>query len=67
MTDNKEHEKDNILFSEIPLSKIEPDVDLPCDIYLKINQKKLKYLHGGDQLDADKFDYFVAKTYRPFL
>jgi putative nucleotidyltransferase with HDIG domain len=62
MADKKEHENDDVIFSEIPLAKIEPDVDLPCDIYLKISQKKLKYLYKGDQLDADKFDYFVSKN-----
>ncbi len=44
------------------LKYISPDVDLPSDLYLKINEKFIKYRHRGDFLDADKYNLFLSKN-----
>lgn len=49
-------------FSSVSITQVIPGKELPCDIYLKINNKFIKYLTKGDSLESQKYDYFMGKS-----
>ncbi|MCK5072910.1 MAG: HD domain-containing protein [Bacteriovoracaceae bacterium] len=52
--------KDN--FSQVPLSKISPNENLPSDIYIKIADKYIKFKPSGEPLTAEKYNLFLARN-----
>lgn len=50
------------IYSSIEISKIEPNKALPSDIYLKIAEKFIKYLHIDDSISSEKYDLFISKN-----
>ena len=49
------------LYIPVPLKMIQPDEELISDVYLKINDKYIKYKEAGDEISSEKFDFFIAK------
>lgn len=49
-------------FHSISLGKVGPDVELPTDIYLYINQHYVKFKNQGDVIDVDKYNLFLSKN-----
>lgn len=49
-------------FSAIPLSKITCNSKLPADVYVKINEKFIKFKELGDFIPEDKYNYFISKN-----
>ncbi|MBF0312727.1 MAG: HD domain-containing protein [Oligoflexia bacterium] len=62
MTNGKNKHGKEIIFTAIPLSKIKPDVPLPTAVFLKINDKHIKFKEKDDCVTFDKFDTFIAKN-----
>ncbi|MGB0453520.1 MAG: HD-GYP domain-containing protein [Bacteriovoracaceae bacterium] len=58
MSDDKKETE----YAAVPLSEIIPEQDLVTDIYLKINEKYLKYKEKSDFLKAHKYDLFMSKN-----
>jgi len=58
MEDNNMSEED---FSLVILSKVDPERPLPTDIYLKVDNKFIKFKSKGDPIGADKYELFIAK------
>ena len=54
--------KDKTLYVAVPLGKIIPDSLLVTDIYLKINEKFIKYKERDDELPVEKYDLFISKN-----
>lgn len=54
--------RDKTLYVAVPLAKIIPDSKLVTDIYLKINDKYIKYKERDDELPVDKYDLFISKN-----
>ena len=50
------------IYSPIAISKIEPNQALPADIYLRIADKFIKYLHIEDSISSEKYDLFISKN-----
>lgn len=48
-------------FSLVILSKVDPERPLPTDIYLKVDKKFIKFKSKGDNIEADKYELFIAK------
>lgn len=48
-------------YSKIPISQINPDAMVPTDIYLKLNEKFVKFKNSGENLTQEKFDTFMSK------
>lgn len=53
---------DKSLYVAVPLAKIVPDSKLVTDIYLKINDKYIKYKEREDELPVEKYDLFISKN-----
>ncbi len=49
-------------YQEVPLKMIDPESDLPADVFLHINSKYIQYLHAGDSIRIDKYDLFLNKN-----
>jgi len=49
-------------YQEVPLKMIDPESDLPADLFLLINDKYIQYLHAGDSIHIDKYDLFLNKN-----
>lgn len=58
MEENKLTEDD---FSEVVLSKVDPERPLPTDIYLKVDNKFIKFRPKGEPIGKDKYELFIAK------
>lgn len=58
MEDSKLTEDD---FSLVVLSRVDPEKPLPTDIYLKVDNKFIKFRSKGDPIGKDKYDLFLAK------
>lgn len=54
--------KNEDLYIPIPLKMIQPDQALVSDVYLKINDKYIKYKESGDEISSEKFDFFISKN-----
>jgi len=48
-------------YSLVILAKVNPERELPTDIYLKIDQKYIRFRGQGDVIGAEKFDDFMQK------
>ncbi len=48
-------------YSLVILAKVNPERALPTDIYLKIDQKYIRFREQGDVIGAEKFDDFMQK------
>lgn len=48
-------------FSLVILSKVDPEKPLPTDIYLKVDNKFIKFKGKGDPIGTDKYELFIAK------
>ncbi len=48
-------------YSLVILAKVNPERELPTDIYLKIDQKYIRFREQGDVIGAEKFDDFMKK------
>tara|TARA_R110000868_G_scaffold80095_8_gene227857 strand:- start:8250 stop:9272 length:1023 start_codon:yes stop_codon:yes gene_type:complete len=46
-------------YSLVILSKVDPERELPADIFLKIDQKYIRFRGCGDIIGAEKFDDFM--------
>lgn len=49
-------------YKEVPLKMVDPENDLPANLYLLINDKYLHYLNVGDIMTSSKFDLFLNKN-----
>lgn len=54
-------DQEEVKFAPVPLSKIHPEVELCADIFLRINEKYIKYKHLGEILPREKYDLFLNK------
>ncbi|MCO4792497.1 MAG: HD domain-containing protein [Bacteriovoracaceae bacterium] len=50
------------LYEAVPLKKFDPEKALCSDLYLKINNKYLKYRFNGDAITSEKYDLFLSKN-----
>lgn len=59
-----EIEKDNEgnSYVPVPVGKIEPDVELVSPIFLKVDNKFIKFKNEGDVLESEKLDFFLQKN-----
>lgn len=48
-------------FSMVILSKIDPERELPTDIFLKVDNRFIKFKNKGDCISIEKYDLFVSK------
>jgi len=48
-------------FSLIILSNVNPERELPTDVYIYVDSKYIKFKSKGDQIGAEKYDYFLSK------
>ena len=48
-------------FSLIILSNVNPERELPTDVYIHVDSKYIKFKSKGDQIGAEKYDYFLSK------
>jgi putative nucleotidyltransferase with HDIG domain len=48
-------------YSEVILSKVDPEKPLPTDIYLKVDKKFIKFKSKGDPIGTEKFELFISK------
>jgi len=55
-------ENNNPEFGAIPIFRIVPDKSLPADIFVKINEKYIRFKITGDNLPSAKYDYFISKN-----
>lgn len=53
--------EDENTFAPVPLSKIHPETELCSDIFLRINDKYIKYKNEGEFLPREKYDLFLNK------
>ena len=49
-------------YQEVPLKMVDPENDLPADLFLLINEKYLQYLHKGESISVAKYDLFLNKN-----
>lgn len=56
-----ENENNKDYYSEVVLSKVDPEKELPVDIYIYLNDKFIKFRSKGDPIGQDKFELFIAK------
>jgi len=54
-------EQDSESYSEVILSKVDPEKPLPTDIYLKVDNKFIKFKSKGDPIGTEKFELFISK------
>jgi len=55
------NDKEEIKFAPVPLSKLHPNEELCSDIYLRINEKYIKYKNEGEILPSEKYNLFLNK------
>ncbi len=48
-------------FSLVILSSVNPERELPTDVYIYVDSKYIKFKSKGDQIGAEKYDYFLSK------
>lgn len=48
-------------YCPVPLAKIKPLNALPADVFVKINEKYIRFKYEKDHIDNDKYDLFLAK------
>jgi len=48
-------------FSLVILAKIDPERPLPTDIYLKVDNKYIKFRQKGEPIGSEKYDLFISK------
>lgn len=48
-------------FSLVILSNVNPERELPTDVYIYVDKKFIKFKSKGDQIGAEKYDYFLSK------
>lgn len=48
-------------FSLVILSNVNPERELPTDIYIRVDAKYIKFKSKGDQIGTEKYDYFLSK------
>ncbi|MFT6071344.1 MAG: putative nucleotidyltransferase with HDIG domain [Bacteriovoracaceae bacterium] len=48
-------------YSKIPIYQINPDAMVPADIYLKLNDKYVKFKNSGENLTVEKYNTFMSK------
>ena len=48
-------------FVPVPVSKIEPDKTLESDIYLRIDNKFIKYKPAGEEISGEKINFLLEK------
>ncbi len=49
-------------YSEVMLAKINPEAELPADVFIFLNGKHVKFKNKGDVLGKEKYDLFMAKN-----
>lgn len=49
-------------YSEVMLAKINPEAELPADVFILLNGKHVKFKNKGDVLGKEKYDLFMAKN-----
>ncbi|MBK26844.1 MAG: hypothetical protein CME70_22775 [Halobacteriovorax sp.] len=49
-------------YSEVMLAKINPEAELPADVFILLNGKHVKFKNKGDILGKEKYDLFMAKN-----
>jgi putative nucleotidyltransferase with HDIG domain len=54
-------EKNELDFSPVPIGKIPCNQALPADVYLKINEKFIKFKEAEDLIEEEKYNYFISK------
>ena len=47
--------------SEVILSKVDPELELPADVYIKVDNKFIMFRKEGDPFTSEKFDQFISK------
>lgn len=50
------------LFKPIPVVKLLPEEKLPCDIYLLVDDKYIKFKHAGDHLPMSRHEQFMTQN-----
>lgn len=53
---------DEAQFAPVPISKIQSDSPLPADVYLKIAGKFIKFKNASDEINGEKYNYFISKN-----
>lgn len=53
-------------FVPVPVAQLIADVNLPASMFLKIDQKLIKYRAAGDSIDGEKINYFLEKSLSHF-
>lgn len=53
---------DDDLYVAVPIAKIYPDQALCADVFLKINEKYIKFKHESDLISEEKYDFFLSKN-----
>lgn len=48
-------------FSLVILSKVDPERELPTDVYIYVDKKYIKFKSEGDQIGTEKYEYFLSK------
>lgn len=49
-------------FAPVPVAKIKPNQALVADIFLKLNEKFIKFKYKGDEIPGEKYQEFIAKN-----
>ncbi len=52
----------NELYAGIPLKGLRSGEELIADVFLKINDKYIKYKEMGDEITGEKLDFFISKN-----
>lgn len=55
-------DKQGTSYIAVPISKIEPENELYGDVFLKVNEKFIKFKNQGDILGSDKINFFISKN-----
>ena len=48
-------------FSLVILSNVNPERELPTDVYIHVDAKYIKFKSKGDQIGTEKYEYFLSK------
>lgn len=54
--------ENDLKFVPIPIAKLQPDLPLKTDIFLRVGGKFIKYKNQGDALSSEKYNFFIAKN-----
>jgi HD-GYP domain-containing protein (c-di-GMP phosphodiesterase class II) len=49
-------------YSEVMLAKLNPEAQLPADVYILLNGKYVKFKQKGDTLGKEKYELFLSKN-----